>query len=684
MVHADVLIIGAGPSGGAAALRLVQAGLSVVCLEQGEWPDRAAFRGGEPDWELTSMKQWSCDPNVRQSPADYAIDESDADVTIANFNGVGGGTVLFNAVWPRMTPNNFRSRSVAGYGDDWPFGYEELLPYYERTDREVGVSGLGGNPIYPPGQEPPLPPLPIFEGGLRMARALAKLDWHWWPETNAILSTSYDGRNQCVARGTCMTGCGEGAKGSADLTYWRHVRSLGGTVITGARVGRIVLDQSGLAIGAEWYDRDGNGFLQTADVVLCAANGIGTPRLLLASAERRYPDGLANGSGLVGKNLMFHHSGFATGVFEESLESWHGHYGSWINSFEFYESSESHGAPGTCKWQLFGGSGQGPLVHTLGLGPNGWGEGHHQAIEQLLGKTLTWYLCVEDVALESNCVELSPTQADSSGVPIPVVHYTIPDQARQLFSWHLERAAESLRAAGADLVVTPEWKPITGHYMGTARMGDDPNRSVVDRFGMSHEIPNLGVLDASVFVTSAGVNPTTTICALASRAADKLLERRAQIPRPEPSHTVWMGPSSVAAAPQPDVPEQVTLTLEEHERLSALAEVLIPPAPNRPTTREAGVGDVLAKSVLAARPDIGPALRRALALPGDPAEALASLTTTDPAARTALELTVAGGYYMSAQVRQAIGYSGQQARPVTPDFYPTYIEEGLLDHMLPS
>ena len=315
--HADVLIIGAGPSGGAVGRCLVDAGFSVVCLEQGNWPDRAAYRGGELDWELTGLKQWAMNPNVREGPTDYSIDVTDSDYGILNFNGVGGATTLFNVVWPRFTPSNFQTRSGAGYASDWPIGYQDLLPYYERTDREVGASGLAGNPLYPPGADFPLPPLPMRKGGLLMARAFTRLGWHWWPETNAILSAPYDGRNPCVQRGTCNQGCGEGAKGTADLTFWRHVVAGGGRVETGARVSQLVLDDSGLVAGAEWFDSAGRGHFQSADVVLCAANGVGTPRLLLASACSRFPDGLANGSGYLGRNLMFHGQSLIKAIFPD-------------------------------------------------------------------------------------------------------------------------------------------------------------------------------------------------------------------------------------------------------------------------------------------------------------------------------------------------------------------------------
>ena len=166
--RADVLIVGAGASGGVAALTLARAGMRVVCLEQGGWQDPAGYPGAGDDWELQARKQWSSSPNVRDRPTDYPIDFDDADMVLGNFNGVGGGTVLYSAVWPRLLPSDFRARTEHGVGDDWPLSYEDLAPYYEETDRQFGVSGLGGNPMYPPGADPPLPPLPIGRAGLAL------------------------------------------------------------------------------------------------------------------------------------------------------------------------------------------------------------------------------------------------------------------------------------------------------------------------------------------------------------------------------------------------------------------------------------------------------------------------------------------------------------------------------------
>lgn len=525
--RADVLIIGAGASGGITGRYLAEQGLKVVCLEQGRWHDKAEFRGRSHDWEITARKQWATSPNVRGWRQDYPLNEQDSDLSPLMFNGVGGSMNLYAGVWPRMLPSDFRVRTMDGIADDWPLTYEELQPYYERTEAQVGVSGVEGDPAYPAGKGPPLPPLPLGKGGLKVARAHARLGWHWWPEPNAILSRPFDGRRPCVQVSTCQSGCNEGAKASTDQTHWPVAIAHGAEVITGARVRRIVTDDAGLATGAEWIDVDGNEHFQAADVVVMAANAIGTSRILLNSATSTNPDGLANSSGLVGRRLMMHPFANVSGLFDEDLTSWQGQSGCSIESFEFYETDESRGFVRGAKWGLSPTGGPINAALPSRAGDVVWGADHHLQFRQRFGRGVSWGLFGEDLPEESNQVAIDPSLTDSSGIPAPKINYRVHENSRKLLDWHIDKATESLVEAGANNIEVDRLMRMSGwHLLGTARMGDDPATSVVDRWGRSHDVPNLYVVDGSVFVTSSGTNPTSTICALALRTAEHMYEER--------------------------------------------------------------------------------------------------------------------------------------------------------------
>jgi choline dehydrogenase-like flavoprotein len=523
----DVVIVGAGLGGAVAALRLAQAGLDVVCLEQGERPDPAAYPGDKPAYELLAETAWHPSPNVRRNAADYPIIDGDAEMKPLLFNGVGGGTVLYGGHWMRLLPSDFRVRSLDGVADDWPLGYRDLAPYYDRADADFGASGVAGDPAYPDDRpDYPLPPLPIGPWGERVAAAHNRLGWHWWPGSNAIASRPYRGRRPCVQRGTCGTGCNEGAKASVDRTHWPEAERLGARLVTGARVARVETDRLGRATGVLWRDRAGAAHRQTASAVVLAAGAIGTPRLLLMSAE----GGLANRSGLVGRRLMMHPFARVVGLFDEPMRSWQGHWGQSLYSLEFAETDTRRGFVRGAKWNLTPAGG--PLAGALFPWPGepAWGAKFHDHVRDWLGHAVIWGISCEDLPEAANRVELDPAATDGDGLPAPRLTYRVDENARRMLAFNSERAAWSLEAAGARRTLSPGLMPGFGwHPLGTCRMGTDPDRSVTDADGACHGIPNLWIADGSLLVTGGSVNPAATIAALALRAAERLLARRRQL-----------------------------------------------------------------------------------------------------------------------------------------------------------
>lgn len=514
---ADVLIIGAGPSGAVVAHTLATRGLSVVCLEQGDWVNPDDLPGSKPEFELLTRTQWSWDADVRGRREDYPLNLTDAEAPVSMFGAVGGSSVVYGAHWQRLLPSDFRVRSLDGVADDWPISYDDLAPYYDRVDEFIGVSGLGGDPAYPP-QDFPMPPHPIGKGGVHMGQAMNELGWHFWPGTHAIPSAPYKNMGQCVRWGVCERGCPAGAKASFDLAYWPHAAAAGARLVTGARVSRITTDASGRADGAVWIDAEGVERRARANAVVVAANGIGTPRLLQMS------DNLANSSGLVGKNLMIHPNRGVIGVYDDELESWNGPAGQLIYSLEFYETDPDRDFVRGSKWNLMPVPG---VLNVLDLYRDRpfaerWGPAAH-ALSRRAGKALAWFANIDDLPEETNTVTLDPSVTDSSGLPAAKISYTLSENSLRNLDFVAEKMTESHLAAGAVDTFLDPLVP-SGHLLGTARMGDDPATSVVDRFGRSHDVPNLFVVDGSVMVTGGGVNPTSTITAFALRAAEHLAD----------------------------------------------------------------------------------------------------------------------------------------------------------------
>ena len=519
---ADVLVIGAGASGGAFSFSLAQAGIGVVCLEQGGWVPADAFPSTETDSQLRWQTDFHPDPNTRRLPEDYPVNDSETPIPLVMYNAVGGSTVHWGSHFPRLHPSDFRVKTIDGVADDWPLSYEELEPFYDLNDQMTGVSGLRGDPAYPAKPERPCPPLSVHPSGRLLAGAFDRLGWHWWSSDTAVSTVPYHGREP-------DTGGFLRSLASTDLTYWPHAIKLGARLETHARVREITVDPDGRATGALYYDSNRVLREQKARVVVLACNGVGTARLLLNSTSAGFPNGLANTSGLVGKNLMHHPVAAVMGIFDELVaQGEEAPRCSAMLSQEFSESDHTRGFFRGYQLQVLA-PGNNPLPTALG-GPASqrieWGEKHHREFGERFGRSLGMIIMPEDLPEEHNRVSLDPELTDSDGIPAPKVQYTISENTAKIIDHGITSATKVMEAAGAKRVLSTRLQPLTGgHLLGTARMGEDPARSVVDRWGRAHDVPNLFVIDGSVFTTAGCVNPTATIQALALRTADYLTRR---------------------------------------------------------------------------------------------------------------------------------------------------------------
>jgi len=520
-----VIIVGAGAAGSAAAWRLSVGGMRVLCLERGNWQEENSFPGTKDDWEILRQTEWSPNPNQRRQLFDLEIDSENSDIKPLACAAVGGSTIMWSCHFPRFHPSDFCTQTLDQVGDDWPIRYEQLLPYYRLNERMMGVSGLTGNPAYPDDSPLRLRPIPLSEGGRRIAVAFNALGWSWWPADLAINSEPYGNkRGACTNCGPCELNCPQKAKATTDVVYWPLAITAGAKLLTGARVTRVETDSSGAASGVVYLDEAGRSHRIRAKRVMLAGNGIGTARLLHLSYQKSHQNGLANSSGLVGKRLMLHPLARVTGLFHEAIS---GHKGITAGSFVshyFYETDPKRGFRRGFKLQAIGT--QGPAMVASGsMGkPITWGVNHHSEFLRHFDRGYSISVCSDDMPQESNQVTLSSKLKADDGLPAAGISYRTPQEAKKALAMGVDKAKQALAQAGCYETIENHSLPEAGfHLMGTTRMGNDRESSVVNQWGETHDVRGLFVIDGSVFVTAAAVNPTNTIQAIALRAADHIL-----------------------------------------------------------------------------------------------------------------------------------------------------------------
>ena len=541
----DFVIVGAGSAGGILAKELSEAGFSVVVLEQGPYRTAADFTHDELGvlYNFDHFGGWpGQDPQTFRAREDVAAIVP-RDLPPAWYaRTVGGSSVHFSGNFWRLRPVDFKERSLlgpmAGTGfADWPVTYEEMEPYYTKVEWEVGVSGAPG-PFDPPRSRPyPLPPMPIKSSGAIPEKGAKAIGLHPQVAPVAILSRPYRGRAACIGCGFCMGfGCEAGAKSStlyamiplAEATGRCEIRPL-------STVARLETGGDGRVREVAYYDGAGRLQAQRAKAVVVSANGAETPRLLLLSESARFPNGLGNSSGKVGKYLMFNSHAAAHGAFEHPLNEYKGiQCGRIVH--DFYESDPKRGFYGGGAIDarpLFNST---PLTYALTSLPADvptWGSDFKKALAFHFTHNVTLACATTSVPVESNNITLDPALKDRYGRACLRVTYHdhVDDLAMARFLQ--DNALQILAAAGAQKTWTWPVEPATDgvHLLGTCRMGDDPAESVVDRFNRSHDVPNLFICDGSSMVSSGRGQPTMTIMALAFRAAEHIAEfaRRGEI-----------------------------------------------------------------------------------------------------------------------------------------------------------
>jgi gluconate 2-dehydrogenase alpha chain len=558
----DVVVVGLGAAGGVAVLPLTRAGIDVIGLEAGTWlrPDDFA-----PDELRNNFRGWP--QAVQKANREIPTHRTSSTASISPrlqihpmMNAVGGTTLHYWAQSWRLNPWDFKvvSETRRRYGasriptgstvEDWPFGLEELEPYYDKVEYEIGVSGQAGNikgKIDPRGntfegaraREYPMPPLRGTSFTDMMADAARKLGWRPFPGPAAVTTRAYQGRAGCAYHGYCSRGgCHINAKGSTAVTTIPKAQATKRlSVVTEAHVTTIEVGADGRVSGVN-YVKGGTEYFQPAKVVLVAGYVYENVRLLLLSKSKAFPNGLSNNHGQVGRHYFSHNQiGGVTALFPKRLNNWYGLPAQGVAVDDWADDNFDHsGLDFIGGGNLWVYSDRRPIssatMSTYGRAPR-WGSAWKAFIKQNADSWNVSYLQKTTLPYEVNYLDLDPTVKDPLGFPVCRITADYQDNERRVSTFIQDKMVEWYKAAGA--IATEKtgmgtMGPTTHAYGGT-RMGDSPETNVVDRWGFSHEAPNLGILGASVMGTSGARNPTLTAQALAWRTADRLARNWKQI-----------------------------------------------------------------------------------------------------------------------------------------------------------
>ncbi len=551
----DVAVIGLGAAGGVAVLPLARAGLRIVGIEAGGWMDPHSFRPDEIHNNVrhlvTSVPKTQREiPTIRTSPGAPARQAAAHPM----MNAIGGTSIHYWAQSWRLKPWDFKSRSetIRRYGagaipagstlEDWPLGYDDLEPFYDKIEYEIGVSGKAGNiqgRIDPAGnvyegprqREYPMPPLRGSDFSELMADAARKLGWKPFRAPAAINSQPYKGRPNCAYHGFCGTGgCHIGAKNStAVTTIPEALKSKNFRIEDYAQVTRIVSGADGRVTGVS-YIKNRKEYFQPAKVVLLASYTYENSRLLLLSKSKAFRNGLTNNRGQVGRHYFGHWStvGGVTALFPFDINVWYGLPAQGTTVDEWADDNFDHAGLG-----FIGGTTlhvhtelhpiDAASMATFGHAP-GWGSNWKRFVRENAARFAAPYLQTSSFPYETTYLDLDDAVRDPLGDPVCRITTAAKRNETLAQAFAQKKMEQWFRVAGAiDVMVQPPAVPgVSTHAFGGTRMGTNPETSVVDQWGFAHEAPNLGILGASTMGTSGARNPTLTVQALAWRTAEHL------------------------------------------------------------------------------------------------------------------------------------------------------------------
>ncbi|HEY2860348.1 MAG TPA: GMC family oxidoreductase [Terracidiphilus sp.] len=540
MKRVNAVIVGAGAAGGIVAKELAVAGLSVVLLERGPWYTPRDCRKDDLRNQRTTLLGNAFGPDDDGNPR-VIVDGKGIATQVLPSDGsyqnnaacVGGGTLSYGAQAWRYMPQDFRMKSTYGAPagsslEDWPISYDDLEPFYEKAEYEIGISGdYSGTPFKGPRKRDlPMSPLPPNREFGILEPAAKRLGLHPFHLPMARNSIPYNGRGPCMrCRWCCGFACEVDAKNGSQNTVLPVALATGNCELrTGCMVMQILTDDHGRATGVGYIDEDGHKQQQYADIVVISGAAIETARLLLNSTARLFPTGLGNRYDQVGRNLQGHHYTGATGYFDYETYDDAGP-GASIAITDY-----NHGTPGICGGGMLANEFIRLPIHMIDRLPQGtpsWGLAHKQAMRQWHKRSVVIMGPTQQIPSAAARVTLDPSVRDKYGMPVARIQGNVHPHTYDIGEVQAKRAEAWLKEAGAIHTNLMSYRSETvsagQHQAGTCRMGNDPRSSVVNKTCQVHDVDNLFVIDGSVHVNNGGFNPALTIMAVAYYASDALV-----------------------------------------------------------------------------------------------------------------------------------------------------------------